>query len=278
MNTQQIIGMLDEMYAAGMIKIGITGGEPMLRNDIGKIIDYAHGLGIISTMNSNGTLIPERINYLRNLHTLFISIDGSKEIHEKTRGPKSFWTALKAIEAANESGINVWTLTVLTKHNIRELDNLIRVLSEYKVKMLFQPVEKWDIHSNNINDLLPEKVDYLKAVKRLIEMKDYGKLIGASMSYLKLLEKWPNYPINVKCAVGNYSCNILPDGEVIACTIAKGMGSNNGVKKGFINAFMNLHTPYCNGCFMNCYHEPNFICRLKPDALLNAIRFNNRRR
>lgn len=278
MSFPQISGMIDEFSRMGMIKLGITGGEPLLREDIGEIIDYARSHNIMVSLNSNGAFVPERIGNLKNLNILFISIDGSEKTHEKTRGKASFTAALKAIDTAMKAGIEVWTLTVLTRHNIRDLDNLIQILPHQGIRMLFQPVECWDMHSGKVNDLLPIPEEYHAAIDKLLELKRKTDLIGTSRSYLKLLRSWPNYPADMSCKVGKFTCNVLPDGEVISCTIIPQKEPNNGLVLGFAEAFRRLETPRCKGCFMNCYHEPNFICQLKSDALLNAAHFLSQKR
>lgn len=42
LNTQEVIRIIDQLAEAGNTRLHITGGEPMLRNDIGEIINYIY--------------------------------------------------------------------------------------------------------------------------------------------------------------------------------------------------------------------------------------------
>ena len=273
MNTEQILNMIDELRELGMVKFGITGGEPLLREDIGEIIDHAQQKGVIVTLNTNGSFVPKRIEDLLGLHTLIVSIDGLEKTHEINRLRGSFASAMQAIKTARDRALNVWSLTVISKDNVSELDELIDLMRSMRVRMLFQPVEEWDIHSDAVSESLPSKQEFRRTIDKLISLKKKDKIIATSMSYLKLLHSWPIYPGFARCDVGRFSCNIMPNGDVISCTVVQTTNPPNGLKIGFGDAFMSLDTPNCKGCFMNCYHEPNFIIQLKPDAILNTIKF-----
>ncbi len=216
MNTEQILNMIDELRELGMVKFGITGGEPLLREDIGEIIDHAQQKGVIVTLNTNGSFVPKRIEDLLGLHTLIVSIDGLEKTHEINRLRGSFASAMQAIKTARDRALNVWSLTVISKDNVSELDELIDLMRSMRVRMLFQPVEEWDIHSDAVSESLPSKQEFRRTIDKLISLKKKDKIIATSMSYLKLLHSWPIYPGFARCDVGRFSCNIMPNGDVIS--------------------------------------------------------------
>src|SRR3989338_9511571 len=67
LTTTQIFHLIDELRKNGTQRLGLWGGEPLLREDIGQIIDYAKEKGMFVTMDSNGYLVPEKTDKLKNL-------------------------------------------------------------------------------------------------------------------------------------------------------------------------------------------------------------------
>ncbi len=70
--TEQLLKLIDEIAAAGAVRLGLWGGEPLLRDDIGELVDHAKSRGLYVTMDTNGLLWPERAAELRALdHVIF---------------------------------------------------------------------------------------------------------------------------------------------------------------------------------------------------------------
>jgi len=61
LNTKDIIGLIKELAFLGTKFISFSGGEPLLREDLGDIIDFCKMKGIYVSINSNGTLVKEKI-------------------------------------------------------------------------------------------------------------------------------------------------------------------------------------------------------------------------
>ena len=55
----EIKEILDDLYQSGVLQLTITGGEPLLRNDIWEILDYAFELGFGVRFFTNGTTLNE---------------------------------------------------------------------------------------------------------------------------------------------------------------------------------------------------------------------------
>ncbi len=72
-----------------IMAVNITGGEPFLRPDCIELSEKLDKLGIVTSINTNGTLLtPEiidRLAQLSFLRSVIISVDGSREIHEAIR-------------------------------------------------------------------------------------------------------------------------------------------------------------------------------------------------
>ncbi|MBS3137137.1 radical SAM protein [Candidatus Woesearchaeota archaeon] len=276
MTTEQIFAMVDELAAIGLERLGITGGEPTLRMDIGEIIDYAKSKGIVVTMVTNGSLLNEkRLDEIKNLNLLLMSFDGPPEIHNTTRVRASYDRLMETIKLVRSKGIPLWTETVLTKFNLNQIDFILDKADELDFKCLFQPVFNYPLARNKetINSITPPTEEFKKAMDNLIAAKKAGRRVVGSVSYFEFLKD--KYPISEKygCKAGEISAAITPSGQVVPChfVIKDGRKWPNGVQIGFREAFSQIADKACIGCFCNAYWELNFISSFKPEAVMNAL-------
>ncbi len=262
MTTQEIKQMLNELKQAGLLRLGITGGEPLLRRNIGEIIGYAKALGIQTTLVTNGSLVKQNISALKGLDILIVSLEGPKETHDKIRGKGTFLKAVEAIRLAKANNIPVWIETVLTKDSDTKLDFLIKLSDELGCGLLFQPIFNYPLAAAKagIAALAPAKQEYINLINNIISLKKHGKQIVGSYSYFNWIKKhWPDtvYP---NCRAGKLFCCISPGGKVAPCYfLFNARDWPDGRKIGFAKAFRQLTDNSCNGCFCNSYIETNLL-------------------
>ena len=82
LTTEQCLDVLDELAALKVFQINIGGGEPFIRSDFFRILEYAERKGIVSCVSTNGTLLDRDVcKRLATLNGLFIqvSLDGVDE-------------------------------------------------------------------------------------------------------------------------------------------------------------------------------------------------------
>ena len=72
--TQELENKLIECWDLGCSIIGVTGGEPLLREDIGKLLKFSsRKLGLITGLVTNGILLDKKINEISK-HTNFLAV------------------------------------------------------------------------------------------------------------------------------------------------------------------------------------------------------------
>lgn len=282
LTTEQMFSLLDQLSDLGTQRIGLWGGEPLVRSDIGKIIDYAKNKGMFVTLDSNGYLIPQKIDQLKNLDVLILSIDGRKEVHDKNREKGSHKKVIKALEIATKK-MPVWTVTVLTKHNLNEIDYILDLAEKMNFYTTFQILHHSPSIAGDTKPLLPSSEEYKDAIKKLIEAKRNGAPIVSTVKYLKQLLKWQDYEKSyrieeqrgdIPCWAGKLFCNVDTDGKVYPCACLIGQTKAlNFLDVGFKKAFDNISSVKCSACTASCLIEFNLMFSLHFDVIYNWMKY-----
>jgi len=273
LSTPVVFNIVDQLAESGAMRISFTGGEPLLRDDMGDIISYVHEKGIETRLNSNGSLVREKAGFLRDLDMLTLSLEGPEAIHDAIRGRGSFREVREALRAAHEHGINTSLATVLTSVNLDAVDYILETAGHEKCRVTFQPATPMRLGGRTPNDLTPPVEAYREVIKRLIDRKKAGdKIIGNSVAGLQHLGKWPD-PARMTCASGWISCRIEPDGNVLYCSRESiPFSAKNCAKVSFKEAFDNLRPLVCNDCWCAARVELNLAFSFSLPTIMNQLR------
>ena len=115
-----------------------TGGEPLLRNDIWQLAEFAQELGLKTALSTNGTLITKEIAAkikTMGIEYVGVSLDGAREeTHDSIRNqPGSFQKAVRGLQNCVEAGIRTGIRVTITRDNYREVESLIELTHELKI-------------------------------------------------------------------------------------------------------------------------------------------------
>jgi AdoMet-dependent heme synthase len=202
-----------------------TGGEPMLRKDLTRILTTARDEGFETFLMTNGTLIDktaaEKIKRT-GVSAVQISLEGMPETHDSIRGAGSFTRAATGINALARAGVDVTANVTLTKANAGEVlaitkkaaslgasrIGFARLVPEGRGASLggemLTPLEVKDVYQ----EIRHTKVSGIKAMTRdpiscLVNPDGLGDSCGG---------------IAVGgCAAGLSGVSIMPDGAVMPC-------------------------------------------------------------
>ncbi|MDJ0883006.1 MAG: heme b synthase [Desulfobacterales bacterium] len=129
LDTAASFRLLDQIAELGSPIVILTGGEPLLRDDIFDIARYGTDKGLRMVMAPNGTLItPEHARNMAasGIKRISVSLDGAtKEKHDDFRGvPGAFEGALRGIELAKDAGIEFQINTTISKINLDQIPKI----------------------------------------------------------------------------------------------------------------------------------------------------------
>ena len=124
-----------EAKDAGMLYLLLTGGEPFLHPQFRQIMEGLHQMGLLISVNSNGTMIDEAtVAWLRNCPPVRINISlygACDETYGRLCGnPRGFTQTLHGIRLLKEAGISVKLNCSLTPHNAKDLPKMVEIAKE----------------------------------------------------------------------------------------------------------------------------------------------------
>src|SRR5205807_5818002 len=134
MTTSEIKHLLDELAAAGVFVLTLSGGEILMRRDFFEILEYARQLTFCVKLKTNAVLIREReAARIRDLgvESVQVSIYSHRpEVHDSiTLVPGSLKRSLTAIRFLKSQGLKVIIANVLMTHNMQDYPG-VRALAE----------------------------------------------------------------------------------------------------------------------------------------------------
>jgi len=113
---------LDILRELGVVEIVFSGGNPLLREDIGEILEYASRF-FVTTVYDNGSMAAEKMDDLRSVDFVAISLDSlDSRKNDYAKGVKGSWEkAMQTIEKLHENGIRVGVSPTISQFNLYEM-------------------------------------------------------------------------------------------------------------------------------------------------------------
>ncbi|MFH1511434.1 MAG: radical SAM protein [Candidatus Woesearchaeota archaeon] len=274
LSTSKVLDLVGQMAEAGTHKIGFFGGEALLREDMGEILDLCRQKSMYTTIITNGYLVPKKLNVVAKVDCLFISFDGPKRIHDLHRGAGSYDKVLAAIHAAKDC-CKVVAHTTITKYNMNHIKEIAELARDAGIPTTYCPV-----YCNQ--SLLPSNQELKRIIMDLQKLKEEGYPVLTSHTILSYWLQWEDFAMpyslikrkqNPDCYAGKLFCEINSDGSIAPCDWSFRGSQSNVIKQGFRNAFLSLKSPACKACVRPWTAEYNFMFSLNPRTIWNYMKF-----
>ncbi|HVO86083.1 MAG TPA: radical SAM protein [Candidatus Eisenbacteria bacterium] len=122
LSTEAVKRGLSILRDIGVVDLVLSGGNPLLRDDINEIVEYASQF-FITTVYDNGSMALKKIDALRHADLVAISIDSlDPKKNDYVRGVKGAWrTAMQALEELHNQGVSVGVAPTISQYNLYEI-------------------------------------------------------------------------------------------------------------------------------------------------------------
>jgi len=129
--------LLDDLAEYGAPVVLFSGGEPLVRDDLVDLVDYATDRGLRAVLSTNGTLVTsDRAAALRDAGLSYagVSVDGLRECNDDFRGQEgAFDAAVRGIEAFQDAGVKTGLRYTITRRTAPDLEAVVELLSDVGV-------------------------------------------------------------------------------------------------------------------------------------------------
>lgn len=222
--------LIIDLSLCGIQEIRFTGGEPLVYDKIYDLIKLATDNGIYTSIGTNGTLITENVaKKLKKsgLKKAIISIDGTKNTHDKIRGQGNFNKAMKGIENLEKYGIETRINSVIMKSNMNDIISLAKNLHSNKKNLMIRRFIESGRGEKLIDNTLT-KQDYVYVKKQLENELTSANYINGH--YLReKTERISNrlhipFDISNGCKAGMRAIIITPEGNIHLCGFLAAQG------------------------------------------------------
>jgi radical SAM protein with 4Fe4S-binding SPASM domain len=135
LTTEEAKGVIRQLGEAGVIILGLSGGEPLLRKDWRELVALGIESGLLVSIGTNGTPVTNRVaNELKTMgiHSVCVSLDGSTAgTHEQVRQrPGLFVKTKAAIERLTAAGVRVIVGFTPVRYNFHEAGSVVDLAYE----------------------------------------------------------------------------------------------------------------------------------------------------
>ncbi|MGB2727459.1 MAG: radical SAM protein [Halobacteriota archaeon] len=144
LTTEEGFAIIEDAAKLGPVKFAFTGGEPLLREDIYDLIEYASSFDMQVVMATNGTLITKEVaKKLKSagLERAAISIDAVGSAHDDFRGVNgAFEDVLRGMKACEDAGLAIQLFTMVTHDNYEAIPKIIKLaddLSLWRIYLIY---------------------------------------------------------------------------------------------------------------------------------------------
>jgi radical SAM protein with 4Fe4S-binding SPASM domain len=229
LSTDEALALVDQAHEAGVRGFILSGGEPLLRQDMPQILKRMAALGLKVRVATNGTLLTEEmLHFMRDettVQSFQVSVDTlNPELYAELHGttPSSHAEALRALERIRDHGFHTTASARLTPQTLEEIPGLLDRAAE----------EQWatftvhlPVHTRRTEGASSQETDLLAllepAVDHFFNMPDHW-LIETYIPWapyhdLMVRASARGRVVHVGCRAGRDRLTVHPSGDLSAC-------------------------------------------------------------
>lgn len=224
LGTEAWIRVLGEARKLGAVQLGLSGGEPLVRQDLEEIVSAARELGYYTNLITSGIgMDRNRIAALKTagLDHIQISFQASDAIlNDRMAGTAAFEHKKEMSREVKAQGYPMVLNFVLYRENIDRISEILDLSLDLKadqVELANTQYYGWGLHNRDV--LLPTRQQLIDAEK--IARRYREKYSEKCRIFYVVPDYYEDRPKACMAGWGNIFLNIAPDGLALPCQAAR---------------------------------------------------------
>ena len=241
LRTDEWLEFFDELGSLGVMNVVLSGGEPLIREDLPELLAGIVRNRMRFALLSNGTLINDEIAAViagtGRCDYVQVSVDGScAPVHDPLRGEGSFARVVRGIRTLRRHDVNVAVRVTIHRNNVHDLESIARFLLDEL------GLPRFGINSAgyigacraNATDVLLSVEERGEAMETLLRLAEtYGSRISATAGPLTDGRMWrrmeearaqtapafPNGGRLTACGCPSNKISVRADGTIVPCVM-----------------------------------------------------------
>ncbi|MFA5102434.1 MAG: radical SAM protein [Candidatus Thermoplasmatota archaeon] len=175
LSTEEVFRVIDNIANSSIVVLSLEGGDPLVRKDLGEILQYAHQKPFYLFFTTNGHLLDKRPmkEYGKHIDYLHISID---EGHDNLE----FFDRLEEFQSY---GPEICVQIVVTRDTLPALEEKVKRVYEVNARTVVMPA----CHLDGTDDFYPDPKQFQEDILRLKEK--YPQTITTPKGFLENINK-----------------------------------------------------------------------------------------
>ncbi|NJN39198.1 MAG: radical SAM protein [Acaryochloridaceae cyanobacterium CSU_3_4] len=270
---------LKDLKRLGVKYVDFTGGEPLLRSDVGEIYQTAKQLGFYTSMTTNTILYLQKAHLIQGLvDFLNFSLDGpDAETHDQSRGVKIFDNLVESVQLALKLGEYPVLNHTVTAQNYDRIHEVAELGQRLGVRVWLNPAFTAHANYNHKKNPTPAIVAAIESSARKYRNLGYNK------AALEFIRAGGNDTQNPRCKAVDAVIAISPNDELLLpCYHFAQTGVPIAGRLYELYKEAEIVEEYrqsqgklsvCEGCTVWCYLIPSFFQGVDKYWVLNQVSY-----
>ncbi|MEE9423407.1 MAG: pyrroloquinoline quinone biosynthesis protein PqqE, partial [Methylococcales bacterium] len=223
LNTEDWKRVLSEARSMGAVQLGLSGGEPLVRQDLTEIVSHARELGYyINLITSGHGLSEDRIIELKDAGLDHIQISfqaSSADLNDYIAGTQAFQQKKDMARLVKKHGYPMVLCVVIHRQNIHQMRDILELAIELEADYLeLANTQYYGWAHRNRDQLLPTREQFIEA--EAIAQQYKQKLEDKMKIYYVVPDYYEDRPKACMNGWGTTFLTIAPDGTALPCHAA----------------------------------------------------------
>lgn len=224
LGTDDWIRVLREARALGAVQLGLSGGEPLMRDDLEAIVAEAHALGFYINLITSGVGLNEtRISALKDAGLDHIQLsfqDSTREMNDFLSSTRTFDLKSKVAALIKKYDYPMVLNVVLHRLNIDHVEQILHMAESMQAEYVeLANTQYYGWAWTNRDQLLPSREQVQRAEETTARFREK---IGQKMKiYFVVPDYFERRPKPCMNGLGSVFLNIVPDGTALPCHAAR---------------------------------------------------------